>query len=841
MSSVVPASRPEYSELAPDTLVEHAERIRVDATRALDATSKSALGQYFTPAPIAKLIAGMGSVAREELRILDPGAGSGMLSAAYVAKVCSRSIRPKRIVVTAFEIDDRLHSFLRKTALLCERVCRAAGIQYSFELLGDDFIGTAVRSIHDDLFGVKWPAFDVVVMNPPYGKIRSSSIERRLLHEVGIETTNSYTAFVSLALRALESGGELIAITPRSFCNGPYFTPFRKDLLRLTSLTHVHVFDTRDSAFGGDDVLQENLVFRIARGTPQAGDVSVEWSAAGEIEHTDRRTMPFDDVVKPGDPDFFIHIAPDAWDSQVSRIVRGLPASLADLGIDVSTGRVVEFRAKAYLRPQPEPGMVPLIYPAHFNNGAIEWPKADSRKPNAIEYHETLADQFNPAGTYVLVKRFSSKEEARRVVAAVITPASVRSKLVAFENHLNFFHRRGSGLDARLARGLAGYLNSTLVDSYFRQFNGHTQVNATDLRKLPYPSVDQLARIGEHLVRNPSEQSALDEIVEGELINVPGKQTATAASERRIGEAQEILKGLGLPREQTNERAALTLLAMLDLKPTMKWAKASRPLRGVTPIMEFAAEYYGKHWKPNTRETVRRFTLHQFEDAGVVVANPDKPDRPVNSPAYCYQAPEQVLALVTKFGTPRWKAALKTHLAYAPTLSAKYAKEREMQRIPLTLPQGKKITLSPGGQNDLIAKIVTEFCSRFTPGAIPIYVGDADTKWSHFDEKALKALGVSVDSHGKMPDVVVHLPDKNWLVLIEAVTSHGPVNPKRRGELKKLFARSKAPPVFVTAFMTRQILMKYLAEIAWETEVWVADAPSHLIHFNGERFLGPYD
>lgn len=309
---------------------------------------------------------------------------------------------------------------------------------------------------------------------------------------------------------------------------------------------------------------------------------------------------------------------------------------------------------------------------------------------------------------------------------------------------------------------------------------------------------------------------------------------------RRIAEAQEILNAFGLPAEQRNERAALTLLALLDLAPQKAWTEAAHPLRGVTPIMEFVAGHYGKKWAPNTRETVRRFTLHQFEQAGLVVANPDEPDRPTNSPRYCYQIEPRALAVIRKLRTPEWDNALRRYLADAQTLAQRYAQVRDLQRIPLDLARGVTIRLSPGGQNNLIKKIVNEFCPRFTPGGKPVYVGDTGKKWAYFDAAYLRSLGVTVEEHGKMPDVVVHFTKENWLVLIEAVTSHGPVNPKRLTELKALFAGSKAGLVFVTAFLDRRGLLKYLADIAWETEVWVADAPDHMIHFNGERFLGPY-
>ena len=310
--------------------------------------------------------------------------------------------------------------------------------------------------------------------------------------------------------------------------------------------------------------------------------------------------------------------------------------------------------------------------------------------------------------------------------------------------------------------------------------------------------------------------------------------------ERRIAEAQEILTALGLPREQKNERAAITLLALVDLTPTKAWSAAANPLMGVTPIMEFAAKHYRKKWAPNTRETVRRFTLHQFEQAGLVVANPDEPGRPTNSPNYCYQIEPRALAIIRTFGTTKLVDALRRYLVDVRTLTQRYAQARSMRRIPLLLGAGVTIELSPGGQNALIRKVIDEFCPRFTPGARPLYVGDTRHKWAYFDEDGLGALGVVVEEHGKMPDVVVHYTDKNWLVVIEAVTSHGPVNPKRLAELKSLFLGSSAGLVFVTAFLDRRGLLKYLSEIAWETEVWVADAPDHMIHFNGERFLGPY-
>ena len=309
---------------------------------------------------------------------------------------------------------------------------------------------------------------------------------------------------------------------------------------------------------------------------------------------------------------------------------------------------------------------------------------------------------------------------------------------------------------------------------------------------------------------------------------------------QRVRESQEILAALGLPAEQRNQRAGLTFLALLGLLPSNSWLAATNPLMGVTPIMDFVARNYRRKWAPNTRETVRRFTLHQFEQAGLVIANPDEPRRPINSPKYCYQIEARALALVKKFATEEWGLALRQYLANVHTLARQYEQIRDMRRIPLELASGETVRLSPGGQNVLIQKILDQFCPRFTPGAKPVYVGDTGKKWAYFDRGYLEALGVVTEEHGKIPDVAVHFSKRNWLVLIEAVTSHGPVNPKRLAELKKLFQHSKAGLVFVTAFLNRKTLLKYLGDIAWETEVWVADTPDHMIHLNGERFLRPY-
>lgn len=309
----------------------------------------------------------------------------------------------------------------------------------------------------------------------------------------------------------------------------------------------------------------------------------------------------------------------------------------------------------------------------------------------------------------------------------------------------------------------------------------------------------------------------------------------------RIAEAQSLLAALGFDRERTNERSALVLLALLGLGPQTAWAEATSPLLGTRAIMDWMRDKFAKDYAPNSRETIRRFTLHQFAGALLVEQNPDRPDRAVNSPKWCYRIHPRALEVIRTLGQGGHEALIAGYLSEVPGLKAQYDAARQLNRIPATLPGGRAISFSPGGQNVLIKQMVEDFCAYFTPGGEVLYVGDADAKWAVFEEKALADLGVTVDQHGKMPDLIVYLRERGWLVLMEAASSHGPVDAKRHGELARLFGRSSAGLVYVSCFPDRREMRKYLADIAWETEVWCGDNPTHLIHFNGERFLGPHD
>ena len=832
---------------------ETAEFYRVDASLKLDPKKRSMFGQYMTPAPVGRFMAGLFNDLTGHLRILDPGAGVGSLTATLVERLCDAAIRPHSVTLVAYEIEPLLVRYLQNTLAEARLQCRSAQIKSESTIHKDDFI-LSHPVTQADLFQSAASAVDGnfthVIMNPPYKKINASSEHRPALRKAGIETSNLYTAFMYLAAIRLEDGGEMVAIVPRSFCNGTYFKPFREQFFSMMTLRHIHVFEQRNCVFAkGDEVLQENIILHAVKGA-KPSQIVITTSRGGQFEydHNTRsctgedmtqRSVDYHSVIRETDPEQFVHIASNDLEQGIVERMAHFTTTLTDLGIQVSTGPVVDFRLQDVLCAQPENGSAPLLYAAHFQRGKLEWPKV-MKKPNAIRVSEKSQKWlWRNQGHYVITRRFTAKEERRRIAASVYT-SELPGEWIGFENHLNIFHAKQNGLEPTLAKGLSVYLNSRLVDRFFRQFSGHTQVNATDLRALKYPKREALERIGKQTDGLTLTQEEIDHIIEGEIAPMAQSPNPLLA-QQKIDDALEILRALGMPGGQQNERSALTLLALLQLSPEKQWSGLQKPLMGITPIMDYVRNHYRREYAPNTRETFRRQTMHQFVEAGIALYNPDQPDRPVNSPKACYQISEGAYQVILTFGTDAWEATLEAYLDGRETLTAKWAKHRRMQMIPVVVAGSEEIKLAPGAHSELIKQIITEFAPRFTPEAEVIYVGDMGDKVGYFQKARLAEFGVTIDRHGKMPDVVLYFGDKGWLFLIESVTSHGPVDAKRHNELAALFKGAVPGLVYVTAFPDRNVMARYLGEISWETEVWCADAPTHLIHFNGESFLGSYE
>lgn len=498
------------------SLMEETDSHRVAVQKDIAPADREKHAQFLTPPAVSKIMASMFKKHRATIRLLDPGAGVGSLTAAFISHVLNRDRSPTEISATLFEIDPALVERLRTAMRLCEKSCSDKGITFSWTVLNDDFVRASVELLNGALFSSEPECYDCIIMNPPYRKILASSKTRERLRSAGIETSNLYAGFIALAARQLRSGGELVAISPRSFCNGPYFHHFRRTFLGTMALTRIHLFESRKEAFKADGVLQENVIIHAVKSTKKRQRIMI--TVAQNPNDTPRsRKVPYDRVVHPEDPNMYIHIPADGAGEDAMTRISQLPASLADLGLTVSTGRVVDFRAKNHLRQHPGLETAPLIYPGHFAAGSIHWPSRTARKPNAIVNNDDTADLLVPPGVYVLVKRFSAKEERRRIVAALYDSAEISNSAVGFENHLNYYHRSGRGMERQFARGLTLFLNSSIVDTYFRQFSGHTQVNAADLRRFRYPSVEQLLLLADLTTELHPGQEAIDSIVEDAL------------------------------------------------------------------------------------------------------------------------------------------------------------------------------------------------------------------------------------------------------------------------------------------------------------------------------------
>lgn len=480
------------------------DQVRQEANAQLNPQRKAALGQFLTPVDVARFMASLFSPRTGPVRLLDAGAGVGSLTDAFIEKWGSN-----QVAVTAYEIDATLTSYLQKT------LRRYGNGTFKAVVIDRDFIQDAVYRIK---MGKSEQGFTRAILNPPYKKISSDSAHRALLRAAGLETVNLYTGFLGLAIELMSEGGEIVAIIPRSFCNGLYYRPFREWLLRRSAVEHIHLFHSRTSAFNDDAVLQENVIIKLVRGKDQ-GMVTITTSSDTSFCDLQAHEYPFSEIVNVADEQKFIHVPVAPGHSGIN----GLPLaqrSLNEIGVEVSTGPVVDFRLKEFLREKPGAGTVPLLYPTHFVNGVMEWPRT-SKKPNALIQNAETKKWLYPSGFYTVVRRFSSKEERRRIVAHVVDPTAFKSDAIAFENHLNVFHSHRNGIDRDIAHGLSVFLNSTAIDDYFRRFSGHTQVNATDLRLLRYPEARELKKMGRWA---QTQENLTQELIDQQIKELHGRR-----------------------------------------------------------------------------------------------------------------------------------------------------------------------------------------------------------------------------------------------------------------------------------------------------------------------------
>lgn len=463
---------------------------------------KARLGQYFTPYPIARFMASLFPVTDKNIRLLDPGTGIGILACSFLERIRQENWKTPEVLVSAYDIDESILQTLEKNVAQASACLNKA----DYEIFFENFL---TKTAFDYTLNIN-RTYTHVIMNPPYKKIATHSMERHAARVFGLETVNLYAAFIGAAIAITEDLGYIVAIIPRSFCNGVYYRPFREFILKHCAIKHIHLFKSRNKAFKDEAVLQENIIIMLQKNAKQ-DTVKVSYCTDESFGDFKAFDADFTQIINPSDNEKYLHI-PEQNNIPTENF--SAYSSLKDLQINVSTGAIVDFRKRDLLLQEYQNKAYPLIYPIHLRHFHIEWPK-QSKKPNAILYSEDISKLLLPKGFYVAVKRFSTKEEPKRIVASLITPQDFITDGIAFENHLNIFHINKASLPEDISYGLICWLNSTYIDRNFRLFSGHTQVNATDLRNIPYPTLQKLKELGKRLQQsNQWDQQLFNSLVE---------------------------------------------------------------------------------------------------------------------------------------------------------------------------------------------------------------------------------------------------------------------------------------------------------------------------------------
>jgi adenine-specific DNA-methyltransferase len=813
-------------------------------------------GQFLTPPSIARYMARQLGQIQNGVSLLEPAVGSGVLVCGIIERLIAEK-RPSKISITAYDTDKDLCDISRDIFGIASKEAEKYGIEIRWQVFQEDFVLSCLPDQQPSLFGLtelRQKTFDYIISNPPYFKLNAEDQRVKAVYGKLNGHTNIYTLFMALSAKLLSPQGKACFIVPRSFCSGVYFSEFRRDLLKDVTPLSIHIFQSRNNLFKGDEVLQENVIFSFKKlSQPQehrylAGNVNISSSKDDkDLENgIISRQVAFSHFLSDHDGLLFFRLPTGILDEQILNAVDKWDGSLEKYGFQVSTGRVVPFRAKELLKEQVKGanGVVPLLWMQNIKPYQVEYPLKGFSKPQAISTNDPSL--LMPRANYVLLRRFSAKEDKRRLVSAPFIGEHFNTEQIGFENHLNVIFKKRAALSVSEAIGLSAFLNSAIVDRYFRIVNGNTQVNAAELRALPLPHLEVIEAIGEKVRQfsNPTPKQ-VDSMIFSMLwrTNMLSEEFPMIQETRitmgKIEQAQEILEALGLPPAQQNEISALTLLTLAKLSEDTPWKNAISETLRVHDILAEIKLRYGREYAENSRETIRRKVLHQFEQAGIAIRNIDNPERPTNSDLNNYMLSDLVLDAIRSYGTSKWKAKCKSFVGQRGKLLEVYQKAREQTKVPLQVAEGTTYKLSPGKHNKLEVEIVNEFGPRFAPGAKLIYLGDTAKKTLVLDKDTFSKLGITIAEHGKFPDVILYDSKKKWLFLIEAVTAHGPVSPKRQIELEKVFEKFRAGKIYVTAFLDFATYKKYANDIAWETEVWIAEMPSHMIHFNGDKFLGP--
>ena len=470
-----------------------------------DLNLRKTRGQIFTPTQIGKFMSGLLEVKDGIIRLLDPGAGTGVLTASFCEQLFSTE-QQFTVDIDLYENNPELAEILKRVLDVCKVKAEEVGIKLNYNIYQKDFIlHNAIYFSQSSLlnFEKNRKLYDYVISNPPYYKINKDDPHSKIMAKLVSGQPNIYTLFMALSASMLKKGGEMVFITPRSFCSGLYYKKFRNWFLENSRIMHIHIFESRKEVFTNDAILQENIILKAEKVDKEAREtrIMISTSRNKNVEECHKFWVDPKSIIYRKNGDVFIRIPTSPLDVEVLRVVDSWPNLLDDMQLKISTGPVIPFRAKDFLLPRFEDDgdCYPLLWMHNMKNMRVVWPLRKNNKASAIRLSKKSSSLMLPVKNYVLLNRFSSKEQMRRLHSAVLLKSQFSFEKVGIENHMNYIYRPNGSLSGDEAIGIAAILSTSVVDNFFRSLNGSTQVNATDIQSLPFPSLEKIKRIGKYI------------------------------------------------------------------------------------------------------------------------------------------------------------------------------------------------------------------------------------------------------------------------------------------------------------------------------------------------------
>ena len=781
-------------------------------------SDRKLIGQFFTPKETAKYMASLFDIPKKgTIKILDPGAGSGVLSAALIDRIL-RVQGINKIELVCYENNASILPLLEANLSYIKETSKIA-VEYL--ILNENYITSQAEDFGGTIGAIQRFAnyFDCIIGNPPYMKVPKDAPEALAIPIVCHGAPNLYFLFASMSVYNLSKDGELVYIIPRSWTSGFYFKAFRKYLFSECKLLSVHIFLCRDKVFCDETILQETIIIKLRKQEKEIKNIDITSTKSNaDFEDISRIKAAYSAIVFGEENYVFLPVNTEELNIVTS--VCQFHYTLPKIGFKMKTGLTVDFRSKELLRSAPADGVVPLFFTQHIQNGEVVFPISKENEYITSENRGLLQTNKN----YLFVKRFTAKEERRRLQAGIYSAGNYpQYNLISTQNKINFIDSiDGSDIPLHTVYGFYVLFNSSRYDAFYRILNGSTQVNATEINAMPIPSLEKINEWGRQLLvtGNLSTENC-DKIMEAVLV-------------KNVDEAREILSAIGMPKTQQSDLCCYSLLALAGLQPQSEWSDSTENWLRIHDIIEFTKDKYDVAYAENSRETFRKQAMHHFRTAAVIEDN----GKPTNSPHYRYRLTWEMLKLIRAFNTDAWDRELKIFLNKHEKLVTIYASKKEMKKMPVKI-NGKDFTFSTGKHNQLQKAILEEFAPRFAPNCRCLYVGDTTEKDLVKDIATLQKLGFEITLHDKMPDVVLYREDVDWIYFIESVTSVGPMEPKRILEIQEMTKAVKSGKIFITAFLDFKTYKQFSDKLAWETEVWLAELPDHMIHLNGDKFIGP--